>query len=86
MTPLAFSLRNLTVIGYCNGFTLWHYKAKPSDTLNEICVPGFFADAGDILAPGDQMTISGPNFGANAFVFGEGRSVRAVVASKAEAI
>jgi hypothetical protein len=24
---MAFSLRNLSVLAYANGFTLWHYKA-----------------------------------------------------------
>jgi hypothetical protein len=37
-------------------------------------------------APGDQMTISSANFGAAAFVFGEGKNVRAVIAVKAEAV
>ena len=25
--PMVFAIRNLSVLAYANGFTLWHYKA-----------------------------------------------------------
>jgi hypothetical protein len=54
---MAFSLRNLSVLAYANGFTLWHYKAEPADHP-DMGTPSFFADAGDMLAGGDMMMVS----------------------------
>jgi hypothetical protein len=54
---MAFSLRNLSVLAYANGFTLWHYKAEPADHPN-MGSAGFFAEAGDMLAGGDMMMVS----------------------------
>lgn len=54
---MAFSLRNLSVLAYANGFTLWHYKMGTDD--QGAGVPdGFFDDAGDMLASGDMMMVS----------------------------
>lgn len=54
---MAFSLRNLSVLAYANGFTLWHYKAEGegADTASR---PDFFRDAGDMLTPGDMVLVS----------------------------
>jgi hypothetical protein len=54
---MAFSLRNLSVLAYANGFTLWHYKAgdAPLATVN---APDFFAAAEDMLATGDMLMVS----------------------------
>ena len=54
---MALATRNLSVLSYAQGFTLWHYKAD-GDRLDDITAPGFFRDAGDLLAPGDMMMIS----------------------------
>lgn len=54
---MAFTIRNLSVLAYANGFTLWHYKAG-SDRLNEVEAAGFFLDAEDMLASGDIMMVS----------------------------
>lgn len=54
---MAFSIRNLSVLAYANGFTLWHYKAG-TDGLNEVGAKGFFLDAEDMLAGGDIMMVS----------------------------
>lgn len=53
---MAFAVRNLSVLSYANGFTLWHYKA--ADTLHAVEAPGYFADAADMLAPGDMLMLS----------------------------
>ncbi len=71
---MAFSLRSLSVLAYTNGFTLWHYKGN-SDTLREITAKGFFADAADLLAPGDMVLISASDAGIIANVSGVGQSV-----------
>ncbi|HUN41835.1 MAG TPA: hypothetical protein VMU81_16235 [Acetobacteraceae bacterium] len=54
---MAFAIRNLSVLAYANGFTLWHYKAG-SDRLASVVARDFFADAADMLAQGDVMMIS----------------------------
>lgn len=54
---MAFSLRNLSVLAYANGFTLWLYKSG-SDMQASVGTPGFFEDAGDMLASGDMVMVS----------------------------
>lgn len=55
---MAFAVRNLSVLAYANGFTLWHYKAS-SDPLDTLEAEGYFTAAADMLAPGDIMMVSG---------------------------
>ncbi|MBV9251994.1 MAG: hypothetical protein JO227_22475 [Acetobacteraceae bacterium] len=54
---MAFAIRNLSVLAYANGFTLWHYKAG-ADRLEAASETGFFSDAADMLVCGDIMMIS----------------------------
>jgi hypothetical protein len=54
---MAFSLRNLSVLAYANGFTLWHYKSG-ADALAQAAADGYFADAADLLSPGDMLMLS----------------------------
>lgn len=54
---MAFAIRNLSVLAYANGFTLWHYKAG-TDRLAAVCARDFFADAADMLTAGDMLMIS----------------------------
>lgn len=54
---MAFAIRNLSVLAYANGFTLWHYKAS-ADRLDTVGTEDFFADAADMLAPGDIVMVS----------------------------
>jgi hypothetical protein len=54
---MAFSVRNLSVLAYANGFTLWHYKAV-SDMLEKVGDRGLFAAASDMLTAGDIMMVS----------------------------
>jgi hypothetical protein len=60
--PMAFVIRNLSVLAYAQGFTLWHYKAGAAP-LASLEAPGFFDDAADMLAPGDMMMLSGSGGG-----------------------
>ena len=55
---MTFSLRNLSVLAYANGFTLWHYKMA-GGAVQAAETQGFFDDAGDMLAGGDMMMVSG---------------------------
>lgn len=54
---MAFAIRNLSVLAYANGFTLWHYRAG-KDLLEDVDAQGFFADAADMLVSGDIMMVS----------------------------
>lgn len=70
---MAFAIRNLSVLAYAQGFTLWHYRGHvptlaagvvPPVTLEEVRTPGFFDPAADMLAPGDMVMVSAQNAGA----------------------
>ncbi len=54
---MAFAIRNLSVLAYANGFTLWHYRAD-ADLLEDVGTPDFFAAAADMLAAGDIVMVS----------------------------
>ena len=59
---MAFSIRNLSVLAYANGFTLWHYRSG-QDERSRLTSKNFFAEAEDMLADGDLMianTVNGP--------------------------
>jgi hypothetical protein len=58
---MAFALRNLSVLAYAQGFTLWHYKAD--DALESVASSGFFDQAVDMVSPGDMMMVSAKNGG-----------------------
>jgi len=58
---MAFALRNLSVLAYAQGFTLWHYKAE--DELESVASSGFFDPAADMVAAGDMMMVSAKNGG-----------------------
>lgn len=55
---MTFTLRNLSVLAYANGFTLWHYRAG-DEALSALDDDGFFGVAGDLIAPGDIVMASG---------------------------
>jgi hypothetical protein len=57
---MAFAIRNLSVLAYANGFTLWHYKAG-KELLGTVAEDDFFADAADMLAQGDMVMVSAPD-------------------------
>ncbi len=63
---MAFDARDLSVLNYANGFTLWHYRT--GDDLTEIladCAPtritdrrAYFASAHEVLRAGDIMIVN----------------------------
>jgi hypothetical protein len=55
---MAFTIRDLSVLAYANGFTLWHYKAG-IESLAEVACDDYYADASDMMAAGDMILISG---------------------------
>ena len=58
-----FSIRELSVLAYANGFTLWHYK-RGDTLLADSIRTNFFADAKDMMAEGDIVMITGNDAGA----------------------
>ena len=54
---MSFSLQNLSVLAYSNGFTLWLYQGA-FDEGSSIMSAEFFHDAGDMLAQGDIIMVS----------------------------
>jgi hypothetical protein len=54
---MAFAIRNLSVLAYANGFTLWHYRGG-TERLADIRTDTFFGDAADMLASGDILMVS----------------------------
>lgn len=48
---MAFQSKNLSVIGYANGFTLWHYAT--ADAAATVDTSGYFNAAANMLRVGD---------------------------------
>ena len=71
---MAFTLRNLSVLAYANGFTLWHYKAG-AETISQAGNQGFFADAADLMAAGDLAMLTGADGGKIAAIAGQGKQI-----------
>lgn len=53
-----FAVRDLSVLAYANGFTLWHYKLGPK-TVSNATAPGFFNESSGMMAVGDMILVSG---------------------------
>ncbi len=53
---MAFQNKNLSVIAYANGFTLWHYAAN--ETLTTITASGYFDDVKTLMNSGDIVIIN----------------------------
>lgn len=54
---MSFRAQDLSVMAYANGFTHWHYRT--TDSLGDLVDrPGYFAAAGEMLRPGDQLTVN----------------------------
>jgi hypothetical protein len=54
---MAFAIRNLSVLAYANGFTLWHYKSG-KDKLDSVSSGNYLADASDMLTAGDLLMVT----------------------------
>ncbi len=53
---MAFQNKNLSVIAYANGFTLWHYSA--GETLATITANGYFNNVKTLMNIGDIIIIN----------------------------
>ncbi len=50
---MAFAGRNLSVLSYANGFTLWHYTTTDNNAV--VTAADYFNDATDMLRKGDMI-------------------------------
>lgn len=48
---MAYSSKALSVLGYANGFTLWHYSTQ--DAAHNVANNGYFNSAAEMLRIGD---------------------------------
>ncbi len=53
---MAFQNKNLSVIAYANGFTLWHYAAN--ETLETIAAASYFDGVKTLMNTGDIVIIN----------------------------
>ena len=53
---MAFQNKNLSVIAYANGFTLWHYAA--AETMTNISASGYFNSVKSLMNTGDIVIIN----------------------------
>lgn len=50
---MAYQSKNLSVLAYANGFTLWHYAT--ADVAADVDTAGYFNDGADMLRVGDMI-------------------------------
>ena len=53
---MAYQPKNLSALGYANGFTLWHYRT--SDIAAEVDNAGYFNAASRMLRVGDFILLN----------------------------
>jgi hypothetical protein len=50
---MAYASKDLSVLAYANGFTLWHYTTH--DLATDVDTAGYFNGAADLLRVGDML-------------------------------
>ncbi len=53
---MSMNSKNLSVLAYANGFTLWHYKT--ADAKATVSASGYFNDVANIFNVGDLIVTS----------------------------
>lgn len=53
---MAYVSKDLSVLAYANGFTLWHYVT--ADAASAVDNAGYFNAAADLLRPGDMILVN----------------------------
>lgn len=59
---MSYIEKNLSVLAYANGFTLWHYTTP--DTAAAVNTAGYFNKASEMLRVGDMILVNVENEGA----------------------
>jgi hypothetical protein len=71
---LRHSMRDLEVVFFGNGWTRWHYVARPDQrtgtahTLADVMSPGYFADIASKMIEGDFIDVSAHDGGGTLYV------------------
>ena len=66
---MAYVSKNLSVLAYSNGFTLWHYTT--TDAATTVDTSGYFNSAADMVRIGDMVlanTDTGNSYATGIFV------------------
>lgn len=61
---MAYNSKDLSVLAYANGFTLWHYTTI--DPAIDVDTSGYFNDATDMVRVGDMVLANTDTDGAPA--------------------
>jgi len=56
---MAYDPKNLSVLAYANGFTLWHYRTE--DSRATVATPGYLNAARNMLRHGDVIMVGFPS-------------------------
>ncbi|MBL0690547.1 MAG: hypothetical protein JJV93_02735 [Alphaproteobacteria bacterium] len=64
---MSFISKNLAVISYANGFTLWHYKSV--DSIVDIFDPKYFGEVSNMINPHDLIIIATDTAGTPQLAF-----------------
>lgn len=54
---MAFKNKNMSVIAYANGFTIWHY-AESDETIHAVDMVNFFGGIWTLMAVGDLINLN----------------------------
>lgn len=60
---MPFETKNLSVLAYANGFTLWHYTTEEPEAV--VNATGYFDGASDMVRKGDMVLATVDKDGAN---------------------
>jgi hypothetical protein len=73
---MAYLTRNLSILAYANGFTLWHYRTR--ETLATVLSADYFAAGYEMFRHGDFVLVNAEDQGATLMI--ESRAAGAVSA------
>lgn len=74
---MAYDLKNLSVLAYANGFTVWHYRT--TDLLRDVTEQGYFDPANDMLRTDDRIMVGAHDAAADIVVCTREKRIRVAV-------
>ncbi len=63
---MPYAARDLSVLAYANGFTLWHYRSR--EPLETLLSPDYFAPGWEMFRSGDFLLVNAGRQGATLMV------------------
>lgn len=73
---MAYTAKEMSVLAYANGFTLWHYRSV--DPVDALRTKGYFDPAADLLRIGD-VVIATAESGAGLFLVNASSGTEATI-------